>query len=248
MQFCDYKGYTAHIPREGLGRAIEKVIARDRTIPADTAAAARIEVLWHELSRPYYNVYPGIQASLEKLDLSKVRLDMLSFPYEAIAIRTQKDGAALIAHSRDRGALIIVIDAGEQLAVLTIKVKDKATFGEIVAASSGLDAMAIQFLTLACGCGLLGEGILEAEVLSRDYNINPILSPEKYTAAIDRARRRGKVGWTVGKAYEVIPHVRNPHLAVMWTGHGRTIQKVIMRSGCIVHRRKAEQLPTGFKE
>jgi hypothetical protein len=32
---------------------------------------------------------------------------------------------------------------------------------------------------------------------------------------VDKAHRRGKVGWDVGKHIEVIPHYRRPHLVLV---------------------------------
>ena len=37
---------------------------------------------------------------------------------------------------------------------------------------------------------------------------------------VEKAHRRGKIGWDVGKHIEVIPHYRRPHMALVWTGSG----------------------------
>jgi len=66
---------------------------------------------------------------------------------------------------------------------------------------------------------------------------------EKY---IDRARRRGKVGWDVGRQIEVIPHYRRPHMALVWTGPGRAVPRIVPRRGSVVHREVEEKLPSGF--
>ena len=62
---------------------------------------------------------------------------------------------------------------------------------------------------------------------------------------VSKAKRRGKLGWNVGPGIEVIPHVRRPHPALVWTGKGRAVPKVVMRKGSIVHQRKVEQMPHG---
>jgi hypothetical protein len=40
------------------------------------------------------------------------------------------------------------------------------------------------------------------------------------TMYVDKAHRRGKVGWNVGRHIEVAPHYRRPHMALVWTGTG----------------------------
>ena len=48
---------------------------------------------------------------------------------------------------------------------------------------------------------------------------------------VDRARRRGKLGWNVGARIEVMPHYRRPHPALVWTGPGRAVPRIVMRKG-----------------
>jgi hypothetical protein len=63
---------------------------------------------------------------------------------------------------------------------------------------------------------------------------------------VDKARRRGKVGWDVGRRLEVIPHYRRPHMALAWTGRGRAVPRVVPRKGSVVHREVVEKAPSGF--
>jgi hypothetical protein len=97
---------------------------------------------------------------------------------------------------------------------------------------------------LACTLCLLGNDptILEPDVLSKDRAKWEATKDQKY---VDRARRRGKRGWLVGAHVEVIPHVRRPHPALVWTGKGRTVPRIVMRKGSIVHRNVVERVPTG---
>jgi hypothetical protein len=53
---------------------------------------------------------------------------------------------------------------------------------------------------------------------------------------IEKAHRRGKIGWNVGRHIEVAPHYRRPHMALVWTGQGRTVPKIVPRRGSVVHR------------
>jgi hypothetical protein len=63
---------------------------------------------------------------------------------------------------------------------------------------------------------------------------------------VDKAHRRGKVGWDVGRHIEVIPHYRRPHMALVWTGQGRGVPRIVPRKGSVVHREVVERVPSGF--
>ena len=84
---------------------------------------------------------------------------------------------------------------------------------------------------------------MRPEVLSKDeHRVND----DNVDSLVERARRRGKIGWTLGKSIEVIPHYRRPHPALVWTGTGRKIPKIVMRSGSLVHREAVVAVPTGY--
>ena len=91
-------------------------------------------------------------------------------------------------------------------------------------------------IKLICTLCLLEHdpAIIEPDVLDKDrakYEAHPD------QAIVDRAIRRGKVGWNVGRKIEVMPHVRGPSpLALYWTGKGRAVPLIRYRKGCIVHR------------
>jgi hypothetical protein len=65
---------------------------------------------------------------------------------------------------------------------------------------------------------------------------------------VEKAHRRGKVGWDVGRRIEVIPHYRRPHMMLAWTGAGRAVPKIVSRRGSVVHRNVVEKVPSGFEE
>jgi hypothetical protein len=84
--------------------------------------------------------------------------------------------------------------------------------------------------------------IISPEVLSRDRG------KEITDVEVNRARRRGKYAFSIGKSFEMIPHYRRPHLAHFWTGKGRTKLIMKMRKGAIVHRDKVTNVPTGYSK
>lgn len=87
--------------------------------------------------------------------------------------------------------------------------------------------------------------VISPDVLADDRGKYEETSDPKY---VEKAHRRGKVGWNLGKYIEVAPHYRRPHLAMVWTGPGRSIAKIVPRRGSVVHRSIIEKMPTGFGE
>ncbi len=85
--------------------------------------------------------------------------------------------------------------------------------------------------------------MIEPDVLSEDRDKFEQSGGQKY---VDKAHRRGKIGWNAGRHIEVAPHYRRRHMALVWTGHGRTVPKIVPRRGSVVHRDLAETVPSGF--
>jgi hypothetical protein len=87
-----------------------------------------------------------------------------------------------------------------------------------------------------------------------DLVIPDVLSKDKSKFAqtrdlrlVAKAHQRGKVGWDVGANIEIAPHLRSAcPAALYWTGEGRKIPRIRFRKGCIVHRRRLSEVPTGF--
>lgn len=100
---------------------------------------------------------------------------------------------------------------------------------------------------LALSLSMLGEDsdLVRPEVLSDDERRASIANRE---ALANKARRRGKVGWSVGAGVEVSPHIRVPHPALYHVGPGRKEQVILFRAGSVVHRSKIEQVPTGYHD
>lgn len=105
-----------------------------------------------------------------------------------------------------------------------------------------------QFVRVAVGVALIASGkseLIQPDVLSADRDKYEKTQDQKY---VDKAIRRGKFGWVIGRNVEMMPHFRRPHLALVWTGEGRKIPKIVMRKGSIVHREVVEKIPHGFQQ
>jgi len=102
-------------------------------------------------------------------------------------------------------------------------------------------------LTVSCGAMLLSkdaDGLFEPDVLSKDMEKYLDTLDPKY---IDKAHRRGKVGWTLGREMEVSPHYRHGHF--VWLKEGvanREKGRFVWRKGHLVKRELVKKLPTGF--
>ena len=100
-------------------------------------------------------------------------------------------------------------------------------------------------IRLCCSLCLLENdpSIISPDVLADDRAKFDASGDPKF---VDKAHRRGKVGWDVGRHIEVIPHYRRPHMTLVWTGSGRAVPKIVPRRGSVVHREAVEKLPSGF--
>ncbi|MFH1924707.1 MAG: hypothetical protein ABIP48_33060, partial [Planctomycetota bacterium] len=107
------------------------------------------------------------------------------------------------------------------------------------------DALVTDCVRLCCSLCLLEDdpSVIEPDVLSKDRVRFEQTGDEKY---VTKAHRRGKVGWNVGRRIEVAPHYRRPHMALVWTGRGRAVPRVVPRRGSVVHREVVEKVPSGF--
>lgn len=64
---------------------------------------------------------------------------------------------------------------------------------------------------------------------------------------IERAKRRGVFGFTIGEEIERCPHFRRPHFAIRWTGKGATIPKLVPVKGAVIGKEIMTTVPTGFE-
>ena len=80
------------------------------------------------------------------------------------------------------------------------------------------DSFIMDCIRLCCSLCLLENDpeIISPDVLADDRAKFEASGDQKF---VEKAHRRGKVGWDVGKHIEVIPHFRRPHMTLVWTGH-----------------------------
>lgn len=105
----------------------------------------------------------------------------------------------------------------------------------------------VMAIKLCCCVNLIGNNpdFITPDIIRSDidkYKKGDAATKERL---IEKAKKRGKNGHHFGAELETIPHYRRPHLAVVWTGKGRTTPKVVMRKGAVVQRTKLTDVPTG---
>ena len=118
----------------------------------------------------------------------------------------------------------------------------------------GLDAWgASEFLCrLSVLAALVGQGndLITPEILARDTDRYEFASDTEKEWIEGRAARVNGRGFSFGKELqrdsEFSPHWRNPHMALFWTGEGRSVPVLKLRSGCVVSSTPLSDIPTGF--
>jgi hypothetical protein len=99
-------------------------------------------------------------------------------------------------------------------------------------------------ITLAVACALVSrevdEDLITPDVLARDWSKYLETKDEKY---VERAKRRGKFGWCVGRVHCMSPHWRSEHWMYLKPGvAGRTRGRYVRRRGTMVRRDVASKL------
>ena len=172
-------------------------------------------------------------------------------------------GCMLIGKINDGGGISVLIDIGELMPEIGFPIytyrnfrrQDGLTVESALhelkkdwSAEMGIaipEPIINDCVRLCCSLCLLenDSSIISPDVLNDDRSKFDQTGDHKY---IEKAHRRGKVGWDVGRHIEVIPHFRRPHMTLVWTCRGRAVPKIVPRRGSIVHREAVEKLPSGF--
>lgn len=240
------------------------------TLPdATSRAQAANEGAWIADRRPYYDVWPAVVDSLAHvaldLDASLIRLPLrqmllrYSVGHELAAgtRRVRTIFAARQATGRGEG-LALWCDVGEVrssvpiYSYLVFALTSGRTVEHCMAALDRVetdDAAETHALwsavvrTVVTTC-LLGQDpdLVRPVVLAADEAEYEATGDARL---VERAVKRGRRGWSIGRHVESSPHYRRPHFSLRWTGAGRAVPKVVPVKGSIVHRRRLAEVPTG---
>jgi hypothetical protein len=118
--------------------------------------------------------------------------------------------------------------------------------------SSDNDKAADFLSRLAVFAALVGRGedLITPEILSRDRQRYEDAEEAERRWIEARAAKINGRGFAFGKTLQersdASPHWRNPHMALFWTGEGRSKPVLKLRSGCVVTSTHLSKIPTGF--
>lgn len=220
---------------------------------------------WYSRLRPYYKVWPSFTDCLRRIRLD-VRLSELGLEGNCICIRFAEGQepashgiglrtilAAVLAEQDGRSfiAASVGLVGGVERANFKVGLFGyERTIDEEIAATGsndGFDAHGIveEATKILLTVLLLGHdpSIVKPDVLADDRKRFDETGDQKY---VEKAKRRGIVGWRIGEEYESIPHYRRPHFGLRHTGPGRTVPRIVPIKGAVVHRDKLTRVPTGY--
>lgn len=235
-----------------------------------TKANVQAEIVWWKESRPYFNVWPVMLDALLKFKVENIPIRGVSKPDVAtFEIRFPRGGVKNVES--------VLVDTWEQddetLFFFAIGTSYRSVSGgqlchrAFARFPTGSESPAKTFISefsnhklsdlilpsIRCALSTVfmqgDPDAIEPHVLSKDLEKWDQSDSEEYKRKLEERaiKRRGRVGFQVGRKCDTSPHWRSPHLALFWTGKGRTKPKVKMRAGCVVKRNKMKEVPSGYR-
>lgn len=107
----------------------------------------------------------------------------------------------------------------------------------------------LNVIKLCCCIALIEHDseLLEPDILVDDKSRWLEADLDERLRLMARAQKRGKNGWNLGASIECIPHYRRPHPALVRYGKGRSLARIVIRRGSVVHKKVVKEIPTGFE-
>jgi len=234
------------------------------------------ELRWTQAHRPYYDVYPSVVRAFLNVDLDKLLCDHVRLPIPDLLVRFQPghelpggDGALVRSflvsmteqHRTSNAGMLVGIDEwreGQEVpnhtvtvvslapgtTVMSRLVRGREITGTLIEAGvndttvDNVFRFAVALCLLKDQMDLVSPEPLEADRSKWDATHDPKL--------LEKAARRGKRCWSIGKHIEVAPGFRRPHFAIRWMGKGGTDPRLRPIKGCLVRREKLAEVPTGY--
>lgn len=237
----------------------------------NVAGSVLSEIVWHRLLGPYCKLYGPSLVMIENTK-SCIKLSDAAYPESCVGKipggRTATCIALrLMAGSRIDSAMVGAIEKPGEDTILSVFYNKRDESGGIshqmfsvfINPSETLDG-AMKLLDqkgnddLAfCIKAFLMFGLIDRD--SPDSIIKPdVLNKdrEKFSRTLDpkyieKAARRGVVGFSFGEGLEISPHFRRPHMAIRWCEKGHSVPRLVPVKGCLVNRQKVT-VPEGFQD
>lgn len=233
------------------------------------------ELYWTRKQRPYYNIYPCVIEMLKDASLN-LPLSALKLPIPVLSIHFPQGNEIKTALVLDlqscklkgpgnQPSFLLHWDFGrERMSILVYRSSDEMTIEELLQTQPHRFESAVKehhshiefLLRILTGLSILASDaeFVQPVVLSRDWDKFINGTEAEKQALVERAVRKShQRGFEVGRliqdeydSHVVSPHIRRPHLALYWTGQGRTIPRLQLRKGCVVRHKDLLELPTGY--
>lgn len=221
-----------------------------------------VAIAWRKGKAPYLHVWPAV---LECLKRTNLNIDPAVIPESVIhrlgtiEVRTPgKSGVkpfllsvrrnVLFDDSKRRDSVQVSRLTGNgEVRIFACKFGDVQHFENIEQDGVGFVDEMKPLCRIAFGVLMLAADdeyctpILLAKDRGKTFDVNG------QALAIERAHRRGNIGFEIGRDVEVSPHFRRPHFAIRWTGKGGKIPRLVPVKGVIVNKRKLGEVPTGYE-
>lgn len=254
-------------------REVIKRLLNAKKIPEYNLVAS--EIGWINSGRPFFNLYPVVESAVVKTSLalqpSQIEKSIIhSLRTVCVKLSDQSDVA------RRFGVRWFFIDL-KDCTIVDFDAKSTGKPQPSFSVAYQTADFVYSFVTMWNMCFTEADSFLkkdketqeEAEcrwaiakialgvmMLAADFDyIKPVLlkADEGKTTPleerIERAKRRGVFGFTIGEEIERCPHFRRPHFAIRWTGKGAEIPKLVPVKGAVVGKGKEllTRVPTGYE-
>jgi hypothetical protein len=238
----------------GYGQQVSKMI---EVLPDDEKKVALNEIQWQLTGKPYFEVYPKVIEGLKKTNLNVRPSDIpmsilhelnhlcIKFP-NGLMQYTHMLMTVTPPHYDGIPEIYLVASAGKVYSEAWAT--DNEPFCELIGSEDipgdikdAADYNAVMKIALGVMFLASDPEYIKPIVLKRDEG-KPNLDE-----CVERAKRRGVYGFTIGESIERCPHFRRPHFAIRWTGKGATIPKLVPVKGAVIGKEIITTVPTGFE-
>lgn len=245
-------------------------------VAKNLTAQLEIERSWTNNDRPYYDLYPSVAEAFTRVNIDKLKCGSVRLPMPQLLIRFQVGKELQASKERkiksilvgevvvgDKVSWLTAVNDGssEQIKNIDIPVHtvngvnlepektilEKLTYGRNNPyCDDHIDKDEVDnAFRIVCAICLLKDNQDLIEPLPLDSD-RAKWEETHDIKLIEKAARRGKKGWAVGKHVEVAPGFRVPHFAIRWCGKGGYDPQLRPIKGCFVHRKVIEEVPTDY--
>lgn len=221
---------------------------------------------WRMSGAPYVNLYPVAFHALLKtdmdVDIGSIPKNVLSgFDWVEIRIHKQCDSMTPFLMQVGRSDESTTLGKKTMIALFGSQTGDTLHVGaqegkRINSDLSGLfvggmkgRALEIHRMVLKTALGIMllasDPDYCKRVILADDEG--KTLTSEQRLKAEEKAIRRGKIGFDIGRNIEVSPHFRRPHFAIRWTGKGGSVPKLTLVKGSVINAGLLAEVPTGYE-